>query len=180
MSGKAKFTKEDELLLQDFSSSISTKNSIIFYIISLLASLAPLYLFYAIHQMEIADSWFIWAAASIGTTYILAQAYKNVKHVTKHDVVRKRGEAISRDVNKQLADDKNMSKKEKDERALWRKNEVADAEANHFTVFYNNVIFYVAFIFISFFLLQNANPAFNCLGSMYGAAGVAYLFSTSK
>ncbi|CAD5226974.1 UNVERIFIED_CONTAM: Translocon-associated protein subunit gamma, partial [Eudyptes robustus] len=180
MSTKTKFSKEDELLLQDFSSSISTKTSVVFYVIAFLASLAPLYLFYAIHQMDVADSWFIWGAASVGVSYILAQAYKNVKHVTKHDVVRKRGEAITRDVNKQLAEDKNMSKKEKDERALWKKNEVADAEANHFTIFFNNVVFYASFIFLSFFLLQNANPIFNCLGSMYGAAGIAYLFSTAK
>jgi hypothetical protein len=34
--------------------------------------------------MEIADSWFIWIAAAIGVAYLLAQAYKNVKHVLKH------------------------------------------------------------------------------------------------
>lgn len=101
-------------------------------------------------------------------------------HLSPRRVVIKRGEAIARDVSKQLAEDKGMSKKEKDERALWKKSEAADYEATLFAIFYNNVVFFAALIFLSFFLLHNANPIFNCLGSMYGAAGVAYLFSTSK
>lgn len=85
MVAKTKFSKEDELLLQDFSSTVSKTASVAFYAISLLAAAAPLYLFYAVHQMEVADAWFIWAAAGLGVTYILAQAYKNVKHVVKHE-----------------------------------------------------------------------------------------------
>lgn len=34
--------------------------------------------------MEVADSYLIWVAAVLGVTYILTQAYKNVKHVIKH------------------------------------------------------------------------------------------------
>lgn len=41
----------------------------------------------------------------------------------------KRGDAIAREMNRQLGDDKKMSKKEKDERILWKKNEVGDKEA---------------------------------------------------
>lgn len=95
-------------------------------------------------------------------------------------IVIKRGEAISRDVNRELAADKNMSTKEKDERALWKKNEVADFEATVFSIFYNNVIFYAALIFLSFFIFASSNPIFNCIASTYGAAGLVYLLSTSK
>lgn len=52
----------------------------------------------------------------------------------------KRGDAIAREMNRVLADDKKMSKKEKDERILWKKNEVADYEATLFTIFYNNIV----------------------------------------
>ncbi|KAI1698847.1 translocon-associated protein, gamma subunit (TRAP-gamma) domain-containing protein [Ditylenchus destructor] len=78
----------------------------------------------------VADSWFIWIAAVIGVSYLLAQSYKNVKHVLKHQIVIKRGDAIAREMNRQLGDDKKMSKKEKDERILWKKNEVGDKEAS--------------------------------------------------
>lgn len=40
-------------------------------------------------------------------------------------IVVKRSEAITREMNRKLADDKKMSKKEKDERILWKKNEVS-------------------------------------------------------
>ncbi|KAI6172527.1 Signal sequence receptor subunit gamma [Aphelenchoides besseyi] len=180
MVNKAKFSKEDELLLQDFSASISKTASATFYLISLVAAAAPIYLYYGVHQMEINDSWFIWIAAVVGVTYILAQAYKNVKHVIKHQIVVKRGDAVTREISRQLADDKNMSKKEKDERVLWKKNEVGDYEATVFTIFYNNIFFYTVFLALSFFLLANVNPIVNCFLSMYGAAGIVYGFSQSK
>lgn len=34
--------------------------------------------------MEPYDSWFIWIISAAGVTYILQQAYKNTKHVLKH------------------------------------------------------------------------------------------------
>jgi len=70
--------------LQDFSSAVSKTGNLIFYGISTLVGLVPLYLFYGVHQMEVADSWFIWIAASGGVSYLLAQSYKNMKHVLKH------------------------------------------------------------------------------------------------
>ncbi|KAI1711228.1 translocon-associated protein, gamma subunit (TRAP-gamma) domain-containing protein [Ditylenchus destructor] len=180
MSKTAKFTKEDELLLKDFSSAVSKTGTLTFYAISTLVGVTPIYLFYEVHQMEVADSWFIWIAAVIGVSYLLAQSYKNVKHVLKHQIVIKRGDAIAREMNRQLGDDKKMSKKEKDERILWKKNEVGDKEAAHFTIFYNNILFFGLLVFLSFFLLSSVSPIFNCLLSMYGAAGLVLLFSTAK
>ncbi|KAH7698843.1 translocon-associated protein gamma [Aphelenchoides avenae] len=180
MSKAAKFTKEDELLLQDFSASVSKSTTLSFYVVSLLVGLAPLYLFYGVHQMEPYDSWFIWIISAAGVTYILQQAYKNTKHVLKHQIIVKRGDAITRDMNRLLADDKKMSKKEKDERILWKKNEVGDYEATVFTIFYNNVFFFALLLFFSFFVLSSISPIFNCLLSMYGAAGIVLLFSTSS
>uniref|UniRef100_A0A915DR33 Translocon-associated protein subunit gamma n=1 Tax=Ditylenchus dipsaci TaxID=166011 RepID=A0A915DR33_9BILA len=104
MSKTTKFTKEDELLLKDFSAAVSKTGTLTFYAVSTLVGLTPLYLFYEVHQMEIADSWFIWLAAVIG-----------------HQIVVKRGDAIAREMNRQLGDDKKMSKKEKDERILWKR-----------------------------------------------------------
>lgn len=83
-------------------------------------------------------------------------------------------------MNRLLGDDKKMSKKEKDERILWKKNEVGDYEATMFAIFYNNILFYAALIFLSFFLFSAINPIFNCLLSMGGSAGLVLLFSTSK
>lgn len=48
-----KLTKEEEVLLSNYSSSTSTGNSIMFYINAAVVSLAPIYLFYGVHQMEV-------------------------------------------------------------------------------------------------------------------------------
>lgn len=49
-------------------------------------------------------------------TYLIQMAYRNTKFVLKHKVAVKREEAVTREMNKKLAEDKKMSKKEKDER----------------------------------------------------------------
>ncbi|KAK2847742.1 hypothetical protein Q7C36_009424 [Tachysurus vachellii] len=90
----------------------------------------------------------------------VAFAYKNVKFVLKHKVAQKREDAVSKEVTRKLseADNRKMSRKEKDERILWKKNEVADYEATTFSIFYNNTLFLVLVIIASFFLLKNFNP----------------------
>ncbi|VIO93850.1 Uncharacterized protein BM_BM6435 [Brugia malayi] len=150
-----KLSKEDELLLKDFSAAVSAKGSALFYGNSTVIAIAPLYLFHGIHQMEVTDSWIIW-------------------------IVVKRSEAITREMNRKLADDKKMSKKEKDERILWKKNEVGDYEATTFSIFWNNILFLSLLLILSFFLFASISSTFNCLFSMVGAAGLVALFSTAK
>merc|ERR1712029_543694 len=67
---------------------------------------------------------------TLASTYLISLAYK-------------REEAVTREVMKKVSDDKRMSKKEKDERVLWKKNEVADYEATTFSIFYNIAVFLV-------------------------------------
>lgn len=64
------------------------------------------------------------------------------------------------------ADNRKMSRKEKDERILWKKNEVADYEATTFSIFYNNTLFLLLVIVASFFLLKNFNPTVNYILSI--------------
>merc|ERR1711974_557097 len=78
---------------------------------------------------------------TILSTYLVSFAYKNTKFVLKHKVAIKREEAVNREISKKMAEDKKMNKKEKDERILWKKNEVADYEATTFSIFYNNAMF---------------------------------------
>jgi translocon-associated protein subunit gamma len=114
------------------------------------------------------------------STYLVAMAYKNVKFVLKHKVAQKRGDAVSKEVMKKIADDKKMSKQEKEERVLWRKNEVADYEATTFSIFYNNALFLVLVIVASFYILRTFSPSVNYTLSLAGASGLIALFSTSS
>merc|ERR1712116_61202 len=110
-------SKEEELLLQDFSRNVSTKSNALFYGNAFIVSAVPIWLFWRIHLMDPLSS------------YLVSFAYKNTKFVLKHKVAIKREEAVNREISKKMAEDKKMNKKEKDERILWKKNEVADYEA---------------------------------------------------
>lgn len=114
------------------------------------------------------------------STYLMAMAYKNIKFSMKHKIAVKREDAVNRDMTKLLADDKKMSRKEKDERILWKKNEVADYEATTFAIFYNNAIFLAIVICTSFFILRSFSPIANYMISVSGASGLLALLSTSK
>ncbi|VDM97298.1 unnamed protein product [Thelazia callipaeda] len=175
-----KLSKEDELLLKDFSAAVSAKGSALFYGNSSVIAIAPLYLYYGIYLMEIADAWKIWLISSLIASYLISFAYKNIKHILKHKIVVRRSDAITREMNRKLADEKKMSKKEKDERILWKKNEVGDYEATTFSIFWNNTLFLTLFLILSFFIFSSASPSTNCFFSMSGAAGLVALFSTAK
>ncbi|CAG2189533.1 translocon-associated protein subunit gamma-like [Mytilus galloprovincialis] len=172
-------TKEEELLLQDFSRNVSTKSSALFYGNALIVSAIPIWLFWRIHQMDLYQSGILFAIGTIISTYLVALAYKNVKFVLKHKIALKREDAVSREMTKKFADDKKMTKKEKDERILWKKNEVADYEATTFSIFYNNALYLALLIVCSFYLLRSVGPTFNYLASVGLAAGLLALFSTS-
>ncbi len=81
-------------------------------------------------------------------------------------------------MSRQLNDDKKISRKEKDERILWKKNEVAEYEATTFAIFYNNAIFLSILVFASFYVLKTLSPTFNYIASMGVAAGIIALVST--
>lgn len=79
-----KLTREEELLLQDFSRNVSTKSSALFYGNSLVTVAVPIWLYWRVHQMEPSDAWFPWLIVTLVCSWLLAFAYKNVKFVLKH------------------------------------------------------------------------------------------------
>uniref|UniRef100_A0A8C0SR23 Translocon-associated protein subunit gamma n=1 Tax=Canis lupus familiaris TaxID=9615 RepID=A0A8C0SR23_CANLF len=89
--------------------------------------------------MDLIQSAMLYSVMTLVSTYLVAFAYKNVKFVLKHKVAQKREDAVSKEVTRKLseADNRKMSRKEKDERILWKKNEVADYEATTFSIFYS-------------------------------------------
>nr|CAG4652278.1 EOG090X0GZE [Triops cancriformis] len=179
MSQKQKaLSKEEELLLQDFSRNVSTKSSALFYGNAFIVSAIPIWLFWRIHMMDPFTSAPFFLIMTCVSTYLVAFAYKNSKFVLKHKVAVKREEAIAREMNKKLAEDKKMSKKEKDERILWKKNEVAEYEATTFSIFYNNALYLAVVITVSFVMLKSFSPSVNYVLSIGAASGLIALFST--
>lgn len=129
--------------------------------------------------MELLPSLLFFVAFTALSTYLMAMAYRNTKFTLKHKVAIKREDAVTREMTQLLADEK-MSRKEKDERILWKKNEVADFEATVFSIFYNNALFLAFVIFLSFYLLRSISPTFNYMITISSTSGLLALLSTSK
>jgi len=130
--------------------------------------------------MDLVQSGILFGIMTIVSTWLVAFAYKNVKFVLKHKVAQKREDAVSKEVMRQLtdADNKKISRKEKDERILWKKNEVADYEATTFAIFYNNALYLLLVLVLSFFVLKSLDPSVNYIVSIGAAGGLLALFST--
>merc|ERR1712183_784606 len=143
-----------------------------------MGSAIPVWLYWRVHSIDIASHAVIFAIGTLMGTWLLAFAYKNTKHILKHKVALKREAAVTKEMTSQLADDKKVSKKEKDERILWKKNEVAEYEATTFSIFYNNSMFLAIVIFASFYILSGASPTVNYAVSIVGASGLIALLST--
>merc|ERR1711863_77494 len=174
-----KFSKEDELLLQDFSRGVSTKSSALFYGNALIVSSIPVWLYWRVHNIDPASSAFIFAAVILASTWLVAFAYRNTKHLLKHRVAVKREAAVSKEMNAKLGEDKKISSKEKDERILWKKNEVAEYESTTFAIFYNNALFLSVLIFVSFYIFPTkVGASINYVASMGVSAGLIALLST--
>lgn len=67
-------------------------------------------------MIDIYSSLISFIVVTLVSTYLVAMAYRNTKFVLKHKVAVKREEAVTREMTRKLAEDKKMSKKEKDER----------------------------------------------------------------
>ena len=121
---ETKITREEELLLEGFNKNVSTKSSALFYGNAFIVSAIPVWLYWRVHSIDITTYAVIFAIGTLVSTWLLAFAYKNTKHMLKHKVALKREAAVTKEMTNKLADDKKISKKEKDERILWKKNEV--------------------------------------------------------
>merc|ERR1712061_396465 len=173
-----KMSREEELLLEGFNKNVSTKSSALFYGNAFIVSAIPVWLYWRVHSIDITTYAVIFAIGTLVSTWLLAFAYKNTKHMLKHKVALKREAAVTKEMTNKLADDKKISKKEKDERILWKKNEVAEYEATTFSIFYNNSLFLALVIIASFYLLNGTSAHVNYLLSIGLSSGLIALLST--
>ncbi|NXP38899.1 SSRG protein, partial [Leiothrix lutea] len=143
---------EEDLLLQDFSRNLSAKSSALFFGNAFIVSAIPIFVFFTVHKTS--------CNPRVGLWGVFSPFLKCDMSGGTCRVAQKREDAVSKEVTRKLseADNRKMSRKEKDERILWKKNEVADYEATTFSIFYNNTLFLVLVIIASFFVLKNFNP----------------------
>merc|ERR1712179_398582 len=181
--GKNKLTNEEELLLQDFSRTVSRKSQALLYVNALMVSVLPLWLFYKVHMMDPMTYAALFIGGTLASAYCIAYAYSNTKFTLKHKIAQKLEGVIAKEVNAELdakADTKKLSRKEKDDRVLWKKNNVADTEATTFAIFYSNALYLFIVIIASFYVFRSTSPAINFTVSTGVAAGFVALLSTGS
>jgi len=178
VSGDKKFTQEEELLLQDFSRDLSKKTTVMFYLNAFIVSAMQVFLYVRIHGMELMPTLPLFVIMTLGSTYLIAFAYKNTKFIMKHKVAQKIESAMTSYVLKQMGD-KKAGKTEKDERVLWKKNEVSESSATTFALFYNNAMFLMLMMVMSFYVFASFSPFYNYVFTLSSSAGLVALFSTS-
>ncbi|XP_011814396.1 PREDICTED: translocon-associated protein subunit gamma isoform X4 [Colobus angolensis palliatus] len=133
--GSSKQQSEEDLLLQDFSRNLSAKSSALFFGNAFIVSAIPIWLYWRIWHMDLIQSAVLYSVMTLVSTYLVAFAYKNVKFVLKHKVAQKREDAVSKEVTRKLseADNRKMSRKEKDERqSCGRRMKLLIMKLQHF------------------------------------------------
>lgn len=179
----SEFTEDEKMLLADFGRGLTRKSSAIFYFHSLVVSALPLWLFTQIQQMDIVENAILFGVGTVVSLFLVAYAYKNNKFMLKHKIAQSRAEGVAAEVQAMISesgDAKKVSKKERDERILWRKNEVAEAESIQLAVFNTNLLFLMLVVVFAFGMLRNYAPVFNYGVSMLMASGLTAFLSTSS
>jgi len=174
----SKFDREEELLLEGLAKNTSTKSSALFYGNAFIVSAIPVWLYWRVHSVDINAYAIMFVIGTLISTWLLTFAYKNTKHILKHKLAVKRETAVNKEMNLKMAEDKKLTRQEKDERILWKKNEVAEYEATTFSIFYNNSMFLAIVILTSFYIFSGSSIGVNYALSIGGASGLIALLST--
>jgi len=169
-------SQEDDILLEDLGRKVSFKSSALFLLNAALVSAIPIWLFSKILLLDVHESAILYAVISLLTTYLVFFSYKNCKFYFKHEFAQRSEDAIRKEVN---ANSK-LSRKEKDDLILSKKNEVADYEATNYSIFHNNLFFLVLMVFASMLLFKRLSPSLNYVLSSVISSGMVALFSTSS
>ncbi|KAK2557311.1 Translocon-associated protein subunit gamma [Acropora cervicornis] len=75
------------------------------------------------------------------------------------EIAQRRNATVARELNMETSPNKKLTRQEKDERILWKKNKVAETEAISFSIFYNNSLYLFLILIASFYVLRTFNPA---------------------
>merc|ERR1712110_1088187 len=80
---------------EGFSKNDSTKSSALFYGNAFIVSAIPVWLYWRIHSIDITSYAIVFAIGTVVSTWLLAFAYKNTKHLLKHKLAVKRESAVT-------------------------------------------------------------------------------------
>ena len=102
----------------------------------------------------------------------------------KHKVAQKIEREVTKEVNKLVDENKSgagaFTKKQRENLLHWKKNEICEAQAVSFSLFFNNIIYLTLVLVFSFFVLKNMAPLYNLVGTTLASSSLLFLLSTSS
>jgi len=175
---KAGFTEAELELLRNFSRDTDSKGTIVFWVHALYVVAIPIWIQARVHQFPVGDSLVYLIIGTLIQAFALQFAYKNVKFVSKEKIATQRTEAVAAEVVQQVGN--KMNRQELDDRILWKKNEVAENESIHYSIFYNNCIYLALYLLFSVIFFKSSTPLTNYIVSIIMSAGVVAGTSNTK
>jgi len=174
----AGFTESELELLRNFSRDTDSKGTIVFWVHALYVVAIPIWIQARVHQFPVGDSLVYLIIGTLIQAFALQFAYKNVKFVSKEKIATQRTEAVAAEVVQQVGN--KMNRQELDDRILWKKNEVAENESIHYSIFYNNCIYLALYLLFSVIFFKSSTPLTNYIVSIIMSAGVVAGTSNTK
>ena len=137
------------------------------YVLAGIASAIPAYLFSAIFDMPVEEFYYLYVPITLLCTYLLSLAYGNVAlFQTARLTAIGKGSTVS---HKEL----NITKAELEQ----KQKAVMAVEANNWSYFQNNVVFFGLFAFFAFYVLGSLSDVWKYSVSMVAAALLSQQFS---
>nr|CDS32288.1 translocon associated protein gamma subunit [Hymenolepis microstoma] len=179
-SSVKKFTKEEEMLLEQYGRTSSNKSMKIINGNALMIAAAPIWLYWRIHEMDFALYAILFAIFTPLATYLISIAYNNSRGPLMERIAIIRADAINQEITKEIGNDKKISKKDKDDMVRQKTKDVADYESTMFSIFYVNAIFIVILMITSTVLHQLSNPINYTFSMLIASGSTAFLSSSAK
>eukprot|EP01102_Stenamoeba_stenopodia_P004881 TRINITY_DN1533_c0_g1_i1.p1 TRINITY_DN1533_c0_g1~~TRINITY_DN1533_c0_g1_i1.p1 ORF type:complete len:179 (-),score=45.93 TRINITY_DN1533_c0_g1_i1:83-619(-) len=162
--------KDDDFSLASakVNTSPSTERRAVYFLLALLVSAVPVYLYYAIFDLSIESFGFVYAIVTLGSAVALTFAYHNVALFLKARLALRRDSEPRR---------KTDDKKKKSKHGESQDEIDLDREATSFAVLYNDLFFLFAVIVFAFYVFRAAQPAYNFALSVGGSAALVTFIS---
>lgn len=173
---KAQLQKEEDELINMFSSDVKAASNVPLMVKGLLAAATPLFVFIRIQQVDLASAWHIMIAFTLTAAYVLQYTYQKGKFNLKTKIANEIHSGVSKEVNDGLTsgEKSKLTSQQKTDKVLRRQNDIADQSAMEQAVFQTNVAYFSILLISSFFVFGTWEPIPNFLGSMTLTVGVIF------
>eukprot|EP00037_Helgoeca_nana_P013621 m.125671 g.125671 ORF g.125671 m.125671 type:complete len:178 (-) comp22145_c0_seq1:1654-2187(-) len=176
--GKKMFEKDTYEMVQQFTKETKASPSTgLFAFEGGATALLPVYVFLFILHVDLESNIIVMGVFSCLAAFLLTKSYEQVATKYKGQFEKTVQAAAKTIVNEQTKN-KDVSKDKKSELIRKQTSNAADEQASALSIFYNNAVFLMAFVFLAFFMFKNLHLQANYAMSVTIAAAIPFLMSS--